>query len=160
MMYGVRTRIEVRLLQSSFCVVRKSAPSTGMSPRSGILSSRARDAVAHEAADDDGLLIPRRRAASVAVRFDERNDAERARRRRPASLISSVSSRRTSFDSFRWGMILIFVPTSWRGAAKPPTDAEAAERAERARRAAAPPPPRPPSASRRRSSGAGCSRRR
>ena len=48
----------------------------------------------------------------------------------PASLISSDSSRRTSFESFRCGLILILVPTSVRG-----TRREAAETAERAERA-------------------------
>ena len=38
----------------------------------------------------------------------------------PTSLISSVTSRRTSFESLRCGLILIFVPTSWRGTPAPP----------------------------------------
>ncbi len=56
MMNGVRMRMRFVFWTVSV-VVRKSAPSTGMSPRIGIFVSEWVTTVPHEAADDHGLLI-------------------------------------------------------------------------------------------------------
>ena len=120
-----------------------------MSPRSGIFVSVRATRLRIEAADDDRLLILddelRLRRA-----LRERDGAERADGCWPStSLISSVTSRRTSSESLRCGMILTLVPMSWRGAAPPPKppsppSAPSAPAAPAARRPGPARPPKPP----------------
>ena len=129
-MYGVRNEQQVLLDLVLARAAEQRAEQRDVAEH-GHLAVGPRDLVAHQAADDHGLLIAHHELglARACGRSKRRRGRPIRSARRPTRSPAQIS-RRISLLSLMCGVIVTVVPTSWRGTAPPKP----------------PRPPRPPSA--------------